>query len=856
MDKRKIKIKSQLIKKILKFLIIPIILFIALFIYLKNGIYIEKLEFFSVNFEKLYIKLDKKLILNAKKITVISKDENIQSDSSLNKAFKLIKDIKYLYWFFQEFNAEKFFVNDYPIEFIYKDNLFFVDGKDLNVKLNLQADSKKIQITINEFFLKDYNLSIMGFLIINPQTKFYNFKGKVDSDFLKSNVNLSLKRKEVAYELENISTDNISKIFNILIESGIKLPKNLDLWVGGKVKADFYFIEKLSGFIDFGKHRYYLNDIKAKGYVRNLKIILDKDIDPIVSSFVKLDFSKQRLDFSYDELQFNDYDLTQSKIYIDNMLNEKAGIYIHIKSDNARADYRVYRILQLYDIYLPFLQNNGVTKTDLILKIPFDEPEKISYEGKFNIVNSSINIRDFKIIQADVDLKKDKLEIKNVKVQSELISGDTNASINLKQKKGKLKTYISKIVLPQDSLKLEDKILDLELDFEQNTSVYNKEFITTLNFNQGMDIYVNKLSKFKDYSKFMQENKIYDGELFLSTNDFYNFNVDLNNTTFDSFLLYKDNNPYEYDSFNIKIKGSDFNLTSLSGNIFAQKDNNDVNITLHNLNLLISQQDTKNTLYNFENSNYNIDAKNIDLILKDFNKTLDFDQFNAKIYNGNVQAWANRSESKFDFFLNENQFQVRALKMDDDFLNTFMRENIFENGEFNLYIDGNSTDFFKGKFLFKDTYLKDLKFHQQLLSFIDTIPSLLLFKAPTFNEKGFSVENAGISFNRKKDLFDIDALNFNGDSADVLGQIKINLRNNQIDGLLELRTLKSASSVISKVPIINQIILGKDRQISTQIKLTGFVDNPEFKTQLITQGLQLPYHLIKNIFELPTNLIK
>uniref|UniRef100_UPI0025C5270F YhdP family protein n=1 Tax=Campylobacter sp. TaxID=205 RepID=UPI0025C5270F len=173
-----------------------------------------------------------------------------------------------------------------------------------------------------------------------------------------------------------------------------------------------------------------------------------------------------------------------------------------------------------------------------------------------------------------------------------------------------------------------------------------------------------------------------------------------------------------------------------------------------------------------------------------------------------------------------------------------------------LYIDGDSVDFFKGKFVFKNTYLKNLKFHQQFLSFIDTIPSLLLFKAPTFNEKGFSIENAGISFSRKKDLFDIDALSFNGDSADVFGKIKINLRNYELDGLLELRTLKSTTSVISAVPIINQIILGKDRQISTLIKLSGTIDDPNFQTQLLSQGIQLPYNLIKNIFELPANLIK
>ncbi|AJC84708.1 AsmA family protein (DUF3971 domain) [Campylobacter peloridis LMG 23910] len=856
MDKRKIKIKSQHIKKILKFLILPIILFIALFIYLKNGIYIEKLEFSSIHLEKLYIKLDKKLILNAKKVILNSQNQNTKNETSASKALQLIKDVKYIYWFFQEINIEEIFVNNYPVELVYKNNLFFVNSKNLLVKIDLKISDKNIQANINNFLLKDYNLSIIGSLAINPKTKFYNFKGKVDSEFLKSNVKFSLKREEIAYELDNIQTNNISKIFAVLKENNIHLPSDLELWVGGKVKADFYFIEKLNGFADFGKHRYYLDDIKAFGYVNNLKITLDNGIDPILSPHVRLSFSKQRLDFDYDKLYFNNYDLKQSKIYIDDMLNHKARIFIHIKSNNARLDYRVNKILKLYDITLPFLQNNGVTKTDLILKIPFDHPEKITYKGMFDIVNSNINISDFKINQANVELKKDKVEIKNASIMSQLINGDFNASIDLKQKQGNFKTYIKQIILPQDSLNLQDKFLDLELNFDKNTSIYNKEFLTTMVLDQGLYIHIARLIKLKEYSKIMQKNKIHDGELTLNTINFQDFNIDLNNTTFDSFLLHKDNNPYEYDNFNIKIRNGDFNLTTQSNFLFVQKQNHDTNITLNNVNLLLSQKDTENTLDDLMDTNYNIFAQNVDIILKDYNKTLDFDKLNAKLKKDFIQASANRSESKFNLLLSKDKFSLQALKMDDDFLNTFMRENIFDKGEFNLYIDGNSTDFFKGKFLFKNTYLKDLKFHQQLLSFIDTIPSLLLFKAPTFNEKGFSVENAGVSFNRKKDLFEIDALNFNGDSADVLGQVKINLRSSKVDGLLELRTLKSATSVISKVPIINQIILGKDRQISTQIKLSGTIDNPEFKTQLIAQSLQLPYHLIKNIFELPANLIK
>ncbi|ECK1948306.1 DUF3971 domain-containing protein, partial [Campylobacter lari] len=111
------------------------ILFIALFIYLKNGIYIEKLEFSSINLEKLYIKLDKKLILNAKKVVVNSQSQSTQNETSASKAVQLIKDVKYIYWFFQEINIDEIFVNNYPVELIYKNNLFFVNSKNLLVKV-------------------------------------------------------------------------------------------------------------------------------------------------------------------------------------------------------------------------------------------------------------------------------------------------------------------------------------------------------------------------------------------------------------------------------------------------------------------------------------------------------------------------------------------------------------------------------------------------------------------------------------------------------------------------------------------------------------------------------------------------
>ncbi|WP_162894496.1 AsmA-like C-terminal domain-containing protein, partial [Klebsiella pneumoniae] len=64
----------------------------------------------------------------------------------------------------------------------------------------------------------------------------------------------------------------------------------------------------------------------------------------------------------------------------------------------------------------------------------------------------------------------------------------------------------------------------------------------------------------------------------------------------------------------------------------------------------------------------------------------------------------------------------------------------------------------------------------------------------------------------------------------------------------------SASETISKVPILNYVILGKNQEISTNIKVDGTIDNPKFHTQILTDTLKTPFNLIKNIIQLPVNL--
>ena len=164
---------------------------------------------------------------------------------------------------------------------------------------------------------------------------------------------------------------------------------------------------------------------------------------------------------------------------------------------------------------------------------------------------------------------------------------------------------------------------------------------------------------------------------------------------------------------------------------------------------------------------------------------------------------------------------------------------------------GENSKNFKAEVRFFGTYLKDYIFYQRLLSFLNSVPSLLSFKTPDFNDKGFTVKNGKILLTRKGDLIEFLAIEMIGTSADIGGRGTIDLKSKKINIDLELKILKDASGIIDKIPLINQIILGKDRSLSTVIAIRGTTEKPEYSTQILRDALLSPLKIIRNVLQAP-----
>ncbi|HEH4971651.1 TPA: AsmA-like C-terminal domain-containing protein [Campylobacter coli] len=852
-------------KKIVYALLVLIVFISVVFLVLKNGILISHIQFSFLNLEQLYIKLDKKLIVRAKNITFnednnasIQDDKNVNSDFASKELLNITKNLKYLYTFVEEIDIQNFNIKDNHMRILFKNDEFFVDNDLLFLKLALHREGKEINADIKNLLLKDYNLSIDGNLSINAKSEFYNFKGQANSDLADFKINISYKNQNLAYKFEDINIRDITTIFN-QAKKRIALPEPLVLWVAHRAKGDFYHFDFIQGFIDFSKNNYYFDDISAWGYANNVKVRLDNQMNAINFPKLDLNLSNQKLNFTFNKASYNESDLSESKVFLYDLFdNKKHGIYLRIKSKNLKFDEKLAKALKNYDLNLPFYQKNGKLGSDLELIIDFNEKGDVKYNGTLSLENAELSLANFSVARAFVKLNQNDLSIENASVKNEFLEADFNAKIDLATHKGIFDTQISRLYFDNGELfDMRNQKTKINLDYTDDLQLSVPEWDLTLNFKEGLEAYANNPNILIPHSPLLKKFGFMGAKsIYYKSVDFNDFNAQIQDAHFKNNLLVN-NKPYENDSFGIVRKSGVLNINTQSGLANVKVIDNNKTIHLKNLTYIYQKDENASTSsFDIAKNTQNIilNGENLTLILADFNKTLNFDKMEANLKSDILDARAIRKNANFDLHYSPNDLKLFIKNINDEHLNEFLQKRAVQEGVFNFSVIGSGLDYFEGEFNFKDTFIRDLKGVNQLISFIDTVPSLLMFKTPTFNEKGLSLHDGKVVFNRKKDLLSFEAINLNGNSMDLYGLGSANLRLNTIDIDLELKTLKSASETISKVPILNYVILGKNQEISANIKVDGALDDPKFHTQILSDTLKTPFNLIKNIIQLPSNL--
>ncbi len=834
-----IKTVSEIEKIIFSFFIALLLLLGIFYFFLQEGIEIDSIKIPFVKVQKLYLKLDKKLILKIDKVVIKKNRKKEKIDPK-----KIIKNISYIKKFFEKIEIKKLSYLNYNVTFLYTNDKLFIDTDDYKVVSKFHIKNR-VFLDIKEFNYKKYNLFFKGKSTIDVANKNIFINGKYSIKDIDGAIKASLKKDIINFELNSNSFSNksLKKITDIF-----PLNKVIKSWIYKKIVAKSYKVKIFKGVIDLKSKN--VKNLFAIIKAKDANIKFSQNLPPVKTKEILLTIKNRSLYFQLEKPTYLDKNLDQSYVTISNIGKDDSYIDIVLKTTSA-IDKEILKIVKNYGISLPINQKSGKTKGKLKIRVVF-KTNKVYLDGIFETKNSLLNINgiDIYAYNTKIRLKNSNIFIDRSLVEiKKLIKSYIDGKIDLTKK-------VATINLNNANLKIvanNKKIISIKPYKDILTIDFRKKGITKLNLKElnisivmkkeETLIFINNLKNIKNFSSILAY--IDNGKIALVTKDFKNFLVKAKIFKENDLIYYRGKpvNEFNIEGF-INPNRSKLNINDKI-KIDYQKDFkitiNDYDLNIKDFNNSSNQSDLNFTLYGYS-SNIIIFKRKIlsqKYIFKYKNRKFDF----LNIY----------KNSKISIKGPFDRYTIDAKNMDDKFIKSFLNIEGIKGGVYNLKAIGKKRNI-QGKAIFYNATLKDMALLNNIMAFLNTIPSLVTFSDPGYDKDGYFVKKGKIDFIYSNKILYIKNLNLEGKSLNMQGYGYINLNSSTIDMDLTLITLKNISNILNKIPIAGYILLGKKGEISTKLKIKGSLIKPKISTNIPKEAIKAPLNIIERTIKTPFKL--
>lgn len=680
---------------------------------------------------------------------------------------------------------------------------------DTNLRLIVNLSTIEVD-ALGKFTTKEAQINYLGLDIdvFNANVFLNNFNVKVNK--------MLAKYKDIATASVNLdfnAKDNIGKMgFNF---KDISLKEKEFTLNQDTLNVD-YIISPKSDYINIDKSiwKYYNREI----YVNSVKVPfnLKQLTATIPSSFVSIeDLASSKvsgklvikpldidLDLDIESFKFNNIKLDQKSAKLKLEIDEKVKLYSKNKTDFKVNDTK----LELNNIGLNLIDNQ-LSLNNLSINMDDTLISKISGHYSLNENTGEIDIHN--------------IDLFNKKV-GEIFKNNLSSKISIKHN-------------------------------DEETTFHSNQFdIDYLLRDDNWQLKLNSFNKLNNNSTLLKKYYLHDGNISISKK------YDEKDIKYSAKVIYpykilvKGNEPVQ----NYKIDG---HLNS--NNIFLNINNtvhvnidDYIDIKAHNVGInideLLNLLDNDNKKQS-NNLKLEIDAKNCFIFFtKDRHAVSD----NMKLtYNNSIlKAELSHKKGMAWFELDNGQFRLHGNNFGDEFMQNIFALSKFKNGSLEFSMYGSPKDY-NGTIYVQNTTIHNYVILNNVLAFVNTIPSLMTFSLPGYNQHGLFVNSAYINFKAKDDIYKISDISMKSKEISIVGKGEASIKKNNIDLDLNLKT--DLGSSISKIPLVGYILLGDDT-VSASLKVEGKLDDPKVHTRLIRDIVVAPLNIIKRTILLPFNLLR
>ncbi|WQT02099.1 AsmA-like C-terminal domain-containing protein [Helicobacter pylori] len=559
---------------------------------------------------------------------------------------------------------------------------------------------------------------------------------------------------------------------------------------------------------------------------------------------------------------------------------------IPLYTQNAQINLDIAQEYQY--IYIDTIHTRYANMLDLDTKIALDLGQKnLSLDSLVHKIqvntNSNINMRSYDPNNTQEDPQTNfTLDLKSLR---SIIQAGENSEV-FKQKitdtiKAQSEDKFSKNVFYATGDTLKSLSLNFDFSNPDHMQWSVPELLLEGEFKDNAYAFkIKDLKKIKPYSPIMDYIALKDGSLEVSTSDFVNidfFAKDLkinlpiyrsDGSHFDSFSLFGSINKDEIliytpsKSVSVKIKGDQkditFNNLDLSvdeflnskipaiAKLFSKKQKEKPTPKeIQDEDIFINAKQRYERAHKIIPMATNIHAKDMVLIYN--RKPIPLENLDIAAQDNRVKIDGNYKNGMIIADLVHGALYFKAYNFSGDYINTILQKDFVEGGLFTL-IGSFENQVFNGELKFQNTSLKNLALMQNMVNLINTIPSLIVFRNPHLGANGYQIKTGSVVFGITKEYLGLEKIDLIGKTLDVAGNGVIELDTNKLDLNLEVSTIKALSNVLSKIPIVGYLILGKEGKVTTNVNVKGTLDNPKTKVTLAADIIQAPFKILRRIF--------
>ena len=725
----------------------------------------------------------------------------------------------------------------------------------------------KIKIKLPKFHI-DYN--IINKLAIANIDNLYIDSGKFhiysNNDYIKYKKDLiiktpmlEIKNKDMDTKLFHIQGNyDINKtIANINIQNTITNYKN-DIITASNIKINYNkFVNINIPFVELKNKDIDTKLFHIKGKYDINKTIANINIANTITNYKNIDINSSTIKILYDKnttiniplLSLNNIKLTNNKIIYDKSLKIKFNTQTLLSK-------KLNSILKVFNIDIPIYQKTGKNNINGNLTINLDNL-KTDTILDINTTNSKLMVTPstcLNIHKANLKMINDKIYLKN----TDLDYNQSIINLNYFIKNGLIdlnKSLITtngkfNILDMQNILKIKDYNETLKIDL--NNMIFNlPELHTSIKINNNIVVQLNKLSIFQPYIDYLHKYNIKGKSIINIAN---NINIDTNITDTNQTIILANN--HYLKKLNLSTKIQDKNIT-LKNKYINLTIHNDKNISIKgayaNLDFNVTSFVKKDT--NQTKNENNETNKSIHINIDGYNTAILFDnhklyshKLTIKIKDKNISISSLDKDRNISFIKNGKSFTAYGINIKDKTFKDLTHTKILNDPNIIFYAYSPDSKLIGGFVEIKKGYIKELKAFNNIIAFINLVPSLVTFQAVGFSNKGYKIKKGHIDFLYKNHILYFKKLSIKGENITFNGQGYVNFKTKKIKMNVNVNLLVK---LIKDIPIVNYILLGKDGGITLKLTIDGNLDNPKVHKNTISNIISAPFDIIKRTLLTP-----